>query len=276
VDLARAAALGFLVIVFSTQAEKAHAAEEKTVDEVIECQLKTRPLTNTVRRIEIERTDRIGGVRSYKAKVFGGVSREGFRTLLIQVTRPPELLDFSFMIVEREGANHMFVSPSGLPQVKLVRGAARGSSLFGTDLSYEDVERLYGLARPGETHALVGGDGMLDGRPVWQLETAPAAESGSAYWKIVSQVDRETCVLLRAEMYESAGEPRKVLTADPESIRREGKVWVAHDVLVRDLRDETETRMRVDEIQLQAKNEDVPFTPEELEKYKRSQKSVAP
>ncbi len=269
-DFGRAAALGWLGVALAAQ--PVGAADEKTVDEILECQLRTRPLTNTVRNVRLQRTDRIGGERVYYARIYGGVSRDGFRTLLIQITSPPELLDLSFMITEREGANHMFVSPAGIPDVKQVHGAPGASSLFGTDLSYEDVERLYGLARPGEVHALVGGDGELDGRAVWQLETVPAEGSGSAYWKIVSHVDRETCVLLRADMYESAGEPRKVLTADPASIRREGRVWVAHDLLVRDLRDETRTRMLIDEIRLEANNAGVPFTPEELAQYKRGRK----
>lgn len=265
-----------LTALLAALALPAQAAGEKTVDEILECQLRTRPVTETVRQIRLVRTDRIGGERVLHARVYGGVSREGFRTLLVQVTQPPELLDFSFMITEREGANHMYVSPAGLPDVKLVRGASRATSLFGTDLSYEDVERLYGLARPGETHALVGGETVLDGRSVWQLETVPAEEQSSAYWKIVSHVDRETCVLLRADMYAANGELRKVLTADPASIRQEGKVWVAHDVRVRDLRDETQTHMVLDAIRLQAKNEGIPFTPEELEQYKREQKSGVP
>lgn len=245
-------------------------ADEKTVDEILECQLRTRPLTHTVRSVELRRTDRIGGETVYGTQVWGGVSPQGFRTLLIQVRRPPELRDLSFLVTEREGANHVFLSPAGLPEVKRLRGAAASGSLFGTDLSYEDVERLYGLARPGETHSLVGGDGELEGRAVWQLETVPAEGSGSAYWKIVSHVDRETCVLLRAEMYEVVDAPRKVLTADPGSIRREGRVWVAHDLLVRDLRDGTRTRVILERLETGAANDGVPFTPEALEQYKRS------
>ncbi len=44
------------------------------------------------------------------------------------------------------------------------------------------------------------------------------------------------------------------------------------DLLVRDLRDETQTRMLIDEIRLEANNSGVPFTPEELAQYKRGRK----
>ena len=92
-----------------------------------------------------------------------------------------------------------------------------------------------------------------------------AAES--AYDRIVSHVDQETCVLLRAEMYQGE-KTRKILTAAPERIAKEGSVWVAHEVLMQDLRDETQTRLVVEEMTLEAPNEGIPFTPEDLRRYK--------
>jgi hypothetical protein len=246
------------------------AAEDKTVDEILQCQLRTRPLTNSVRTIQLRSRDRAGVERRQRAKVYGGVSREGFRTLLIQFTHPEDLRGFTALITEREGANHMFVSPAGLPAVKQIRGAQGRQSLFGTDFSYEDVERLYGLAQPRETHKLGSREAAADGRPFWILETTPQEESGSGYERIVSVVDRETCVLLRAEMYDSGTEPRKILTADPESVWKESRVWVAHDLLLRDLRDGSETRMVIDDIDLDVEHQGIPFTPEELEEYKRT------
>ena len=86
----------------------------------------------------------------------------------------------------------------------------------------------------------------------------------------MSFIDPETCVLSRAEMFESGSDPRKVLTSNPESVSREGNVWVAHDLILRDLRDGTETRLFVDEIELDVANPGIPFSPEELEAYRRA------
>ena len=77
-------------------------------------------------------------------------------------------------------------------------------------------------------------------------------------------------MLVRAEMYESEDTPRKVLTSDASSIKREGSTWVAHDILLRDLRDGSETRMLLDGLELDVKHQGVPFTPEELAEYKRT------
>jgi hypothetical protein len=222
-----------------------------------------------VRSVEFSSRDRLGNERVQRALVYGGVSRTGLRTLLIELTDPADLRGLAVLVTERDGANHVFVSPAGLPDVKQVRGATGQSSLFGTDFSYEDIERLYGLTRPGETHKLGRSETPLDGRPFWLLETTPAAEAGSNYRRVVSLVDQETCVLLRAEMYEAGPEPRKVLTSDFRSVTREGSTWVARDVLLRDMRDQSQTRMRIDAMQVDTEHRGIPFTPEELEQYKR-------
>ena len=251
------------------------AAEDgKTAEEILACLQRTRPLTNTVRTIELVKRDRAGAERVQRAKVYGGVSRQGFRTLLIQVIYPAEIEGLTVLITEREGANHLFMSPAGLPDVRRIRSAPGASSLFRTDFSMEDVERLYGLGRPRETHKLTGSETMASGKAAWLLETSPAEEDGSGYRLIVSHVDQDTCVLLQAEMYESGDTPRKVLTADPRSVSREGSTWVAHDLRLRDLRDGSETLMKVEQIALGVEHEGIPFTPEELEQWKLSRSAA--
>ena len=247
-------------------------AAPETVAEILACQLRTRPLTSTVRHIRIQSLDRAGVEREQRARVYGGLSRQGFRTVLVEFTRPEDIRGLSVLITEREGANHMFVSPAGLPDVRQIHGATGQTSLFGGDFSYEDVERLYGLGRPGQTRKLER-ETPQGGKAQWVLETTPSSDSGSGYSRIVSFIDRETCVLARAEMFQSGSGPRKVLTSDLESVSKEGNVWVAHDLLLRDLRDGTQTRLLVDEIEIDVENPGIPFTPEELEASRRAAES---
>jgi hypothetical protein len=57
-------------------------------------------------------------------------------------------------------------------------------------------------------------------------------------------------VLLRSEFYERGDRARKVLTAKASALSREGDVWFAREYLMRDLRDETETTMIVEEVEV--------------------------
>ena len=263
-------ALALLLLGIVVAAPNAAATERKSVGEILECLQRTRPLTNTVRTIRLVSQDRVGEEHLLRGKVYGGLSRTGFRTLLLELSDPESVRGLTVLITERTGANHMFVSPAGLPDVRQIRGAPGSSNLFGTDFSYEDVERLYGLDLPSETHKLGSSETPMEGRPFWLLETTPDQET-SSYERIVSLIDEETCVLVRAEMFESGFTPRKILTSNPDSVTREGSTWVARDIMIRDLRDGTQTRLVIDDVDLAAEHVGVPFTPEELEQYKRAQ-----
>ena len=90
----------------------------------------------------------------------------------------------------------------------------------------------------------------MDGRPAYVLDVRPTSESDSAYERIVAFIDKETCVLLRSEFYERGDRARKVLTAATSTLSQEGDVWLAREYLMRDLRDETETTMIVEEVEV--------------------------
>ena len=105
--------------------------------------------------------------------------------------------------------------------------------MFGTDFSYEDFERLLGMAADASRTRLP--DAELEGRPVYVLEGRPAPDSGSAYERVVTFVERERCVALRTESWERAGGLRKLLEADPQQITREGSDWIARSQKLSDL-----------------------------------------
>ena len=123
-----------------------------------------------------------------------------------------------------------------------ITGDGAQLSLFGTDFSYEDVERMYGLNRPVENRRL--DDGLVGDQPVYVVESKPAGGPGdSAYEAVVAFIAKDTCVPLRTEFYETDRRLRKVLTIDPRELRRDGRVWIAHSLKMRDLLDESETRL---------------------------------
>ncbi len=65
--------------------------------------------------------------------------------------------------------------------------------------------------------------------------------------------------MLRAELYERPEQLRKLLTAPPDSVKQIGSVWIAHDLLMRDLLDQTQTRFRVERVESGDRVRDLPF-----------------
>jgi hypothetical protein len=122
------------------------------------------------------------------------------------------------------------------------------SSMFGTDFSYEEFERLQGLSETSQR--VLGEAASVDDRPAYAIDLLPGDAEESAYERIRFFVDEQTCVLVRAEFYERGDRPRKTLTTNPAKISREGDLWMAREVVMRDLRDETETTMVVEEIEV--------------------------
>jgi outer membrane lipoprotein-sorting protein len=151
-------------------------------------------------------------------------------------------------VIEREGGHELFSYLPELQKVRRISGHAISGSLFGTDFSYEDFQRLQGTAEGTAVTRLPDAD--VDGRPAYVLAATPAADSGSSYQRIVTWVDRETCVALRSDLEAGEGRVVKQLRADPAQVRDVAGHRVPHAVVLEDLEKGTRTALTVRKIDL--------------------------
>jgi len=128
-----------------------------------------------------------------------------------------------------------------LQRVRRVTGDSSGGNMLGTDIGYADLKRMWAVAHGGDVKLL--GSAEFEGRPVHVLEQIPAAEEESPYTRVVTYVDRETCVPLQVEFFAGGETPRKRMTADPSSLSEVDGHWLARRMILRDIRDGTETRV---------------------------------
>ena len=82
----------------------------------------------------------------------------------------------------------------------------------------------------------------------------------------MAYVDRERCVPLRTEFYESDDKLRKVMDADPGSIERVGSHWVTRALVLQDLKNEVETRLRIASIEVDVELPDEMFLANRLQR----------
>ncbi len=233
------------------------AAELRDADQIARCVRDNRPKANTIETIELTTTDRLGNERVRRATVYSGRSLDAVRTLYVRFIYPSDLSGSSLLLAELDGKTQMFVSVSGQTRLTRVAAAGRNPRLFGSDFSSEDLARLYGMTRPGSSQRL--GDGQSDGRPTYVIETHPPDDADSSYAVVVSHVDKDTCVVLRSELYERPEELRKVLTVPAGAVKQVGSTWHAHDLLMRDLRDQTQTRLVVERVETGDRVRDLPI-----------------
>lgn len=245
-------------------ASLAPAALAADLGEIDACIERNVPGTTSVQSLAITAVDRMGSERKLAAKHTWKRMSDGTSRNLIEVEAPPEVRGSAYLIVERKDGEDVFSYLPELGKVRRLQARTISGSLFGTDFSYEDFRHLQSMASSSGRERLA--DAEVEGRPVYVLEVIPGADSGSDYERIVAFVDRETCVPVRMEFHAPGGSLRKMLTADPASLSREGRGWVARSVAIRDLAQETETRLEIRAIEVDADVPDRLFTVGHLER----------
>ena len=221
-------------------------ADTQGVEHVAECSRNNIPEPGAVRALRFESRDRVGNKRVTRVRIEGKRAEDGSRRILARFLAPDDMKDALLLMIERDGENEIYFKSPELAEPKRINGPNQTLSLFGTDFTYEDFQNLQQFNRPGLSKRL--SDSEVSGRPVWVVETLPAAESGSMYKSLVTFVDKETCIALRVEMFGDDGRARKILNVDPNQIVKRGPVWIAHQAIMKDLRDYTETQLLVETV----------------------------
>jgi len=235
------------------------------VPEVVQtCMEKNTPENGSVQTIELRARDRSGYEKVLQADTYWKRTPEEQSRILMQFQEPADIRGARFLIIENTPLNDMYMYMPGLFKVRKITSRRISSSILGTDFSYEDYERLHGVFT--DLRAEQYPDEVLDGRPVYVINSYPESDSG--YEKIKTYIDIDTCVSLKTELFERGHRLRKTLSVDPGDIKKEGNIHVPHKLLMRDLRDGTETHLVVQEIKTGVSLDDALFDPEQLKEKK--------
>ena len=163
---------------------------------------------------------------------------------LVKYLEPFDLRHTGYLIIHHSGrASDQFVY---LPTQRRVRRVnLRGTAVFGTDFSFEDV-----IPREIE-HAEYErrGDAIRHDIPCFVVEALPTEEADSEYSRFLIYVDKERNVPLRTRYWDAAGVEVKELDVVAGSIERIGGVWVPMRATMRNLRLETFTSLQVNKLE---------------------------
>jgi outer membrane lipoprotein-sorting protein len=246
-----ALAVGMGLAIAAAGASPARAAEDAPAVAadagVVEaCLRRNLPQRSSVQSVRFQSKDRTGSTRTlagtaYWKKWEGELSRS-----LIRIEFPPDLRGSAYLLIERPESVDVFVYLPEFQKVRRITSHALAGSLFGTDFSYEDMRRLRHLFEAAAVERRP--DGELGGRGTYAVVLRPPAES--EYGEVRAWIDTETCVPLKLELYTQNGTLAKELTADPSSLARHGEVWAAHALTLRDLQEQTETRVDLGKLEI--------------------------
>lgn len=233
----------WLAVLTVLLAPAAWAAEGSALDKVLDCMRANIPKTVQIKQVELIATDRAGGERVLKGRLYGTNEKGRLRSMM-RIEGPPELAGASYLLREaKQGtSDEMYIFVPALNKVRRITGASVDGALWGTDLSYSDVKQVQN-AFSGAA-ARLEGSADVDKTPVHVLSFRPGVEQGSRYSEIRSWVDQKTCVALKVEFNEGAT-VRKRLSVHPKSLMQSAGHWYASEALMADVKEGTKTRIRV-------------------------------
>ena len=227
----------------------AAAQEPAPVQQVRDCLKRNIPKKSSEQTMVFTAIDRIGGQREFRAKMLGMRLADGTRRAKLCIKQPPEMRGSEMLSMETpDGAPDSFLFTPELRKAKRITGEGVGGSVFGTDFTYEDLQRWQQLNRP-ESHVRLP-DAEVEGRPVFVLMTTPNEKAQSSYSKVLSYVDQKTCVVIKSESFENGDRLRKLLTAKPDDMLEESGIFAPSEVVMKDVRDETRTIVVVEDLEV--------------------------
>jgi hypothetical protein len=217
---------------------------DPAVDEIERCVDRNAP-TAARQTLVFERVDAAGGSRKLVATAIFKRDPQDKVRFLFRIEEPAVERGSALLGIQREDSDvvDLWTYLPELRQVRRITANTLSGSLFGTDFSYEDVMEMQRQAE----HASVERrpDGTLEGRPVAIIAAKPATDSGSQYSEVIAHFDRETCVLLRAELYSRSGELAKQLDVAWADVEKQGERWVPKKITLRDLGKKTQSQIQL-------------------------------
>jgi hypothetical protein len=251
-----------LAVVLALGAGAEARAQALSLEEATKCLERNAPKKTLSFRADFVKVDRVGGERKSRATVLGKQLADGLRRVVLRFDKPTDVRGTAMLMIEsKDGPSDFYVFSPDDRRVRRVASRGKGG-LFGTDFSYDDFENWRSFQRNGKAERLP--DATVAERPVYVVSSVPTSQETSAYEKIVTSVDRETCVVLKVDSFEPGGRLRKVLRADPKKVQQVGDLYIAGALELEDVIDQTHTKVKVDEVTLDVDIPDGRFRPADL------------
>jgi hypothetical protein len=250
---------------FPLAAARAAEPEHLSIEEVIDCVLKSLP-PSAQGQFVLDWRSAKGEERKVEGRYWSEQPEDSARKVIVASSNGGPAAQTAYLFSEGDAVGEAWVwTPAEKAAKRVVARGAQGE-MFGTDVSFEDFARFARINFPGQIRRQP--DSTIGDRPVYVIETRPAPDAGSEYSRIVSSLDKELCVVLRRDAYETGFEngekPRKILSVDPKDVKREGAFGRATVATLEDQRDDSRTRLEVIDASVDAKLSDSFFTPENL------------
>jgi hypothetical protein len=220
------------------------SAADEALQKVLDCMAANVPPTLHVEPMELESTDRGGGSRTLKGRLYAMRDKDGLVRANLHIDAPDYLAGAAYLL--RQGKpgteDEMYVFLPSVNRVRRVVGDAGYDSLLGTDFSYVDLKQMQSAF--GGAAATLEAPQALEQRPAYVLSFKSQPGTPSPYSLVRMWVDQKTCVAVKADFYQN-DTVSKQLSAPAAALRQSGRYWYLGQAQMRDLQKGTSSQLRV-------------------------------
>ena len=236
------AALSAIVMLGTTRSS---FAELETADEIRECARKNFPEKTSIQFIELKSRDRADREKVMDARLHWKKDEEGHVRLMIRVDGPQDIKGSAYLVIENKPRDVVYMFLPALVRPRRIVGGA-SNSIWGSDFSHEDLRLLQMSSDALGSERLP--DAEVAGHPTYVIAQVTESDSESAYHRVVSYIDKETCVALQTEYFDFTDRLHKRLLVDPATIAQVNGRWTAFDMEMTDVGEETSSWIHVKHI----------------------------
>lgn len=232
---------------------------------VLECLAGNIPELAAMGPVTVTRRAGASSAARYQWRVYWR-GKNAKRAVVVQVTAPVEVAGTAYLLRDTEQGREVYLKSPAIDGVRRLKvGSGGGHKLLGTDIAIGDVLGVGTALREGTLTYM--GEESIQGRTVDRMVALPPPDSDSSYSRITAYISAEPCVVWRME-FSRDGKVQKVYSAKPESLRQTSSgVWYPAEWTLRDVRDNTATRMKIDDLDTSPEFAAGRFDPQSFYRY---------
>jgi hypothetical protein len=242
------------------------AALAESLEDVEACVASNFPKKSSAVSFELRSRHRDGFESKHAGRTYWRRSAQGRTESLICMEQPPSVRGLAYLALQDDSGVAVW---GYLPEKQRVlrihaSAAAKRARIGRTAISYDDLRYLPINLSGAEPEKI--SNALVADREVFVVRLSLPPGGDSPYARVVAFVDRESCVALRTELYETADKLLKILTVDPGEIRRTGGIRLAHSMTIEDLKNEVVTELKVLQVEVDPELPDPMFLPTRLDR----------
>ena len=200
------------------------------------------------------------------AKVYWKHSSAGTSNMLALFDEPDDILGSRLLFLEKESENEIYLYMPALFKVRRITSDRISSSMYGMDFSYEDFQFMYNMMATAVAEQRP--DAVINGKPMYVFAVVPTQGKKSLYETIYSYLDKKSCIVKKVEFYEQGNKLRKVLVAEPASIKTVNGIQMPHKFLMSDIKKESKTELTIISVSIDPPINDALFDPAQLKEHR--------